>query len=190
MKPEVQESQSLGAPALNDVSFSQKLTERFEKITLFMNNVLHKISSFVLFILMFLTLADVIGRYFFNKPITGTYELTGLALAIIIFFSLGSAQIHKDHIEIDFLTNKMPLKVQHFLALLGSLILTVLMALTTWQLYEYTMRILVGHETSGDLGLPLYIFSGLTIVGAFCFTLTYLLDVLKTLQKLVKKNES
>ncbi|MFK4997204.1 TRAP transporter small permease subunit [Bacillus sp. N9] len=42
---------------------------------------------------MLLTTADVIGRNVFNKPITGTYELTGLALAIIIFFSLGTAQI-------------------------------------------------------------------------------------------------
>lgn len=190
MKPEVNKGQSLGAQALNDVSFLQKLTEKFEAITLIINRVLHKVSSLILFLLMFLTTADVVGRYFFNKPITGTYELTGLALAIIIFFSLGSAQIQKDHIEIDFLTNKMPFKAQYFLKILSSLILTVLLALTTWQLYEYTKRIWIGHETSGDLGLPLYIFSGLSIVGAFSFTITYLLDVLKTLLKLVKKNES
>ncbi|MEQ2525936.1 TRAP transporter small permease [Robertmurraya yapensis] len=190
MKPEVQESQSLGAPALNDASFLQKLTTKFEAITLFLNNALHRVSSIILFLLMFLTLADVVGRYFFNKPITGTYEITSLALALMIFFSLGSAQIKKDHIEIDFLTNKMPVKVQNFLGLLSSLLLTILMALTTWQLYEYTMRVWLGHETSGDLGMPLYIFSGLTIIGAFCFTLTYLLDGLKNLLKLVKKNES
>jgi TRAP-type transport system small permease protein len=190
MKPEINEGRSLGAQAPSESSFLQKLTGQFETITLFLNNVLHKISSVLLMLLMFLTTADVVGRYFFNKPITGTYELTGLVLAIIIFFSLGSAQIKKDHIEIDFLTNKMPGKVQNFLQILSSLVLSILLALTTWQLFEYTKRIWIGNETSGDLGLPLYIFSTLAMVGAFCFMLTYLLDTLKTVLKAVSKNES
>ncbi|WP_019153063.1 TRAP transporter small permease [Robertmurraya massiliosenegalensis] len=188
---EVHEGQALGASALNEASLLQKeKTGRFETVILFLNNVLHKISSILLFFLMFLTTADVIGRYFFNKPITGTYELTGLIVAIMIFFSLGSAQIKRDHIEIDFLTNKMPLKMQQILFVISSFVLTVLLLLTTWQLYEYTMRIWAGNETSGDLGLPLYIFSILAMVGAFCFMLTYLLDTLKGIVKVVKKNES
>lgn len=187
---EVHEGQALGASALNEASLLQKeKTCRFETVILFLNNVLHKISSILLFFLMFLTTADVIGRYFFNKPITGTYELTGLIVAIMIFFSLGSAQIKRDHIEIDFLTNKMPLKMQQILFVISSFVLTVLLLLTTWQLYEYTMRIWAGNETSGDLGLPLYIFSILAMVGAFCFMLTYLLDTLKGIVKVVKKNE-
>ncbi|MGG0719465.1 TRAP transporter small permease [Robertmurraya massiliosenegalensis] len=191
MKPEVNEGQSLGASALNEASLLPKeQTGRFEAIVLFLNNVLHKISSILLFLLMFLTTADVIGRYFFNKPITGTYELTGLIVAIMIFFSLGSAQIKKDHIEIDFLTNKMPIKFQQILFVLSSFILTVLLALTTWQLFEYMKRIWAGNETSGDLGLPLYIFSSLAMVGAFCFMLTYLLDTVKGIVKVVKKDES
>lgn len=59
-----------------------RFTLVFEKITVSINNVLHKISSVVLLVLMFLTTADVAGRYFFNAPIIGTYELTGLYLLL------------------------------------------------------------------------------------------------------------
>ncbi|WP_102271732.1 TRAP transporter small permease [Cytobacillus massiliigabonensis] len=190
MKQEVQQEVKLGVITPNEVSFSHKLINLLERITYSFNNVLHKISSIILFLLMFLTTADVVGRYFFNKPITGTYELTGLALAIMIFFSLGSAQIKKDHIEIDFLTNKMPLKIQDGLYAIASFLLFILMSFTTWQLFEFTKRTMQGNELSGDLGLPLYIFIALTVVGALSFTLTFLLDSLKSFLKAVKKNES
>lgn len=186
MDQEIVEKISLRDNSLNEVTFIQKLTYKLERVTYAVNNFLHKVSSIILFLLMFLTTADVVGRYFFNKPITGTYELTGLALATIIFFSLGTAQIKKDHIEIDFLTNMMPEKVQAALSALTSFVLFFLMVLTSWQLLEYTKRIMQGNELSGDLGLPLYIFVGLTIFGAISFTLTYLVDTLQSILKVVK----
>lgn len=187
MKEVVQESLSLGASAPSATSTLEKVVNGLEKVTTFLNNITHKISSLLLFLLMFLTTADVFGRYFFNKPITGTYELTALTLAVIIFFSLGMAQIKRDHIEIDFLTNKMPVKVQESLYALTSLILFVLVALMSWQLFEYMNRIWLGNELSGDLGMPLYIFVGLTGIGAILFALTFLVDTLKSILKVVKK---
>ncbi|WP_413300279.1 TRAP transporter small permease [Bacillus sp. 1P10SD] len=187
MKEVVQESMSLGASAPSETSTLEKVVNGLEKVTTFLNNITHKISSLLLFFLMFLTTADVCGRYFFNKPITGTYELTALTLSVIIFFSLGMAQIKRDHIEIDFLTNKMPAKVQESLYALTSLILFVLVALMGWQLFEFMNRILLGNELSGDLGMPLYIFVALTGIGAILFALTFLVDTLKSILKVVKK---
>jgi len=168
------------------MSVKSDWVEKLDRLIYKLNNILHSISSILLFFLMILTTVDVIGRYFFNKPITGTYEITGLSLAIIIFFSLGMTQLKKEHIEIDFLTNKMPATLQHVLYAISSLILFILIALTTWQLFQYGNRILLGNETSGDLGLPLYIFVFTTAIGSFCFMLTFLLDLLKSLIKVVK----
>ena len=167
-----------------------KFTKTLEKITVGLNNGLHKISSVLLMMLMFLTTADVAGRFLFNAPIIGTYELTGLLLSLMIFYSLGAGQLKKNHIEIDFFTRKMSTKSQHILYSLSSFVLFILLCLTTWQLYEYSVRVWIGGETSGDLGLPLYIFSGLTIIGAFSFALTLLLDSLNSLLKVVNPDES
>lgn len=188
MKLETENEQIVPKEVLTiEVSPFEKFVAIVDKIIYGINDVLHKISSIILFSLMFLTTFDVIGRYFFNKPIIGTYELTGLALALMIFFSLGMGQLKKEHIEIDFLTNKMPKKVQHGLYALSSLILFILTALMTWQLFAYSNRILLGNETSGDLGLPLYIFVLISAIGAISFTLTYLLDFFNSILKAVKK---
>ena len=57
----------------------------------------------------------------------------------------------------------------------------------TWQLYNFAVRLWAGGETSGDLGLPLYIFVGLTIIGSIAFALTLLLDSLQAFLKAVKE---
>lgn len=158
-----------------------------ERLTVGLNNILHKISSVLLMALMFLTAADVIGRFFFNKPITGTYELTGLLLAVMIFFSLGAGQLQRNHIEIDFFTKRMSERNQQALRSISSFVLFVLLCFMTWQLYNFAVRLWAGGETSGDLGLPLYIFVGLTIIGSIAFALTLLLDSLQAFLKAVKE---
>lgn len=189
MSPQLNEEKQLNA-TIDQTSSLVKFTRALEKVTVHLNDVLHKISSVLLMALMFLTTADVAGRFFFNAPIIGTYELTGLLLALMIFYSLGAGQLKKNHIEIDFFTRKMSAKSQHILYSISSFVLFILLCLTTWQLYEYSVRVWIGGETSGDLGLPLYIFSGLTIIGAFSFALTLLLDSFNSLLKVVNPDES
>lgn len=108
----------------------------------------------------------------------------------MIFYSLGAGQLKGDHISVDFFTRKMPEKSQHILRSISSFVMFILLCLTAWQLYEYSVRVWIGGETSGDLGLPIYIFSGLTIIGAIAFALTLLLEGLKSMLKVVNANDS
>src|SRR5699024_6446236 len=129
--------------------------------------------------------SDVIGRFALNNTITGTYELTGLALALIIFFSLGRTQMVKEHIDIDFFMKKVSLKTQQIIHLCIALFLFIFMILVTWQLYEFAMRTMLGKELSGDLRISLHIFIFLTTIGAIAFTLTFLTDFFRLLFKVV-----
>jgi len=156
------------------------LINRLEAFISVITKVLSKASSILLFLMMFLTAADVIGRFTFNKPVTGTYELSGLTLVLIIFFSLGSAQMEGAHLEIDVLTNSMKQKTQNLINGVTSFVLFILLCLTTWQLFEYGLRTLSGNQTSGDLGLQLYIFIFLAMIGSLAFTLTYFLQIIKS----------
>lgn len=53
--------------------------------------------------LVFLTVADVVGRYFFNSPIVGATEITSLGMAVIIFTSLPVISGKGEHICVDLL---------------------------------------------------------------------------------------
>jgi TRAP-type C4-dicarboxylate transport system permease small subunit len=57
----------------------------------------------LLFGLMALTTADVIGRYIFNWPLRGAFEITELMLLSLIFAGLPLASRTDEHVTLDFI---------------------------------------------------------------------------------------
>src|SRR5699024_5448993 len=89
----------------------QKTINFIEKIIIPLNKIAGFIPAILLFIMMLLTSSDVIGRYFI-QPITDTYEITELLLALVVFWVLGYAQIYKEHIVIDVFVKKLNERLQ------------------------------------------------------------------------------
>ena len=66
------------------------------------------LSALVLFALMLITCVDVVGRYVFNKPLTGSTELTEMALAIVVFSVFPLISWRGEHVVVDILDNFVP----------------------------------------------------------------------------------
>ncbi len=62
----------------------------------------------MLFIMMLLGSADVIGRYIFSKPVTGTFEIFEILLPGIVLLSLGATQAAGAHIRIETFVRYLP----------------------------------------------------------------------------------
>src|SRR5437763_14846905 len=60
-------------------------------------------AAVLLFGLMALTTADVIGRYIFNWPLRGAFEITELLLLTLIFAGLPLASRADEHVTLDFI---------------------------------------------------------------------------------------
>jgi len=48
-----------------------------------------------------LTVADVAGRYFFNRPVEGAIELSEFALVLLVFLGLGSTGLTGNQVVVD-----------------------------------------------------------------------------------------
>jgi TRAP-type C4-dicarboxylate transport system permease small subunit len=60
-------------------------------------------AAVLLFCLMMLTTADVVGRYIFNWPLRGAFEITELLLLTLIFAGLPLASRADEHVTLDFI---------------------------------------------------------------------------------------
>src|ERR1700680_4343850 len=60
-------------------------------------------AALLLFCLMALTTADVIGRYILNAPVRGAFEITELLLLTLIFAGLPLASRADEHVTLDFI---------------------------------------------------------------------------------------
>ena len=65
------------------------------------------VGSAVIFVMVMLTLSDVIARYVFNSPIIGAKEITEVLLVTAVFFCIAHTHNQKGHVSVDVVTGKL-----------------------------------------------------------------------------------
>ena len=70
-------------------------------------SILNAMATLWIFLIMFLTTADVLGRMFFNAPITGTPELIKVSLVGIVFMQLSHTFWMNRHIRSELILSKL-----------------------------------------------------------------------------------
>ncbi|ASJ76822.1 TRAP transporter small permease [Granulosicoccus antarcticus] len=124
-----------------------------------MSNVLRYgmggLASFMVLLMMVVTCIDVVGRYLFNNPLTGAFEITELALAAMIFIGLPLATDTDEHIRVDLLDAFMPDGFRRFLTLVMDWLSALVLAVLAWQLWHKTQSIAADGHVTNTLEIPL-----------------------------------
>ncbi len=154
-----------------------------KKIIYGINEHVLKIAMLLIVLMMFVTVADVMGRMFF-KPLPGTFELTRLALAVIVFTSLGYSQIHKVHIAINILVSRLPFKAQHYIEVLNTILSLATFSIVVWQMLKYAERLASVNQVTAVLRTPVHPWVIVSAVGVFFFCLALLWDLIVGISKL------
>jgi TRAP-type C4-dicarboxylate transport system permease small subunit len=113
------------------------------------------VAAALMFCMMLLTCVDVVGRYFFNKPVTGGFEMTEMLLAALIFAGLPLVTLRGDHITVDLFDAVTPewlFRVQHVVATLVGAACTGFLA---WRLWLRAAELASRGETTSELGFPI-----------------------------------
>jgi len=141
---------------------------------------LNLIASVTLFLLMVITCVDVIGRYVFNAPLSGSIELTEMALGILVFAVFPVNAWRNEHIVVDMLDRFTP-PIVH---LLRTFVLNVIAAIALYfvgqRIITLANRSLSYGEESEYLAIPL----GWTMnfIGAMCWLSAFVLLTLGILR--------
>jgi TRAP-type C4-dicarboxylate transport system permease small subunit len=144
------------------------------------------IGAVAMLFMMFLTVADIIGRSFFTWPITGTYELSRYFLVVIVLLGIGYAQQTGQHIAVDYFVSKLPLRSQFFFEATATFLGLVFFALVTWQGWKGGWDSVKTKTVSDTLNIPSYPFEFLIAVGAFFLCIELLLKLV-TLRSSMKR---
>src|SRR5262245_35692307 len=105
--------------------------------------------------LMLITCVDVIGRYFFNHPLWGGFELTEMLLAALIFAGLPLVTLRNEHVVVDLfdpLTPDWLFRIQHTAACAIGSVCTGYLAWRLWLRAEHMHR---AGETTAQLKIKL-----------------------------------
>src|SRR5262245_10266467 len=92
-------------------------------------------ASALLMGMMLLTFADVVARYLLNRPIRGAFEVTELALLVLIFAGLPLVSHADEHVTMDFIDRLLPPAGQRALVRIMHGVCAAIMFFLTWQVW-------------------------------------------------------
>ncbi len=149
--------------------------------------VLTGIAASVLSAMMFLIMTDVVLRYVFNSPITGSYEIIQYMMAVLVSFAVVYCGYKRSHVSVDIVFDLLPPRPRSIVAFLGSLIVLILFILIAWQNVLYVKETYDQRLTSTILYIPTFPFVAAVAVGFVAFCLVMFVEFFNSLRGVVKK---
>ncbi len=146
----------------------------------------NSIAAGAIVIMMLLTCADVILR-FFHHPILGTYEMVSFLGTVVIAFALAYTSIERGHIAVDILMERFPPRVQSAVDGFNHLVGAGLFLLIAWQSLIYALDLKASGEVSLTLAIPTYPFVCGIAAGCALLTLVLLADSAKAFRRAARK---
>jgi len=113
-----------------------------------------------------MTVISVAGRYLFNAPIPGDYEITELACGVAVFAFLPYCQLNRANIVVEFFTTRLSGRSKRVLDTVHSFAFAVVAVLMAWRLAVGGLGKMADGQTTLYLGIPLYWGYFSAVVGA------------------------
>lgn len=152
------------------------------------SHALSRLGCVALFAMMGLTVVDVVGRYAFNSPILGAFEITSFLVAILVYSFLGYAQSQKTHVTVDILVNTFPQKAQSVVKLFNYFIGLFMMILISWKGFEKAMESMETGDSPMNLPVQIYPFVFFLAFGCGVMCIEFFRDILRSIEKLKKES--
>lgn len=151
-----------------------------------------KIGMASIFILLLLTVADVIGRFIFNHPIPGTFELTKILFALSVFFSLSVSQYRGENLGITLIYDRCPLRVRGVMDIFSSILSIGTFSTAFVQTIRYAIRMKNANTVTSVLRWPMYPWIIIASIGIVVLVLALFLDFSAAVKEIKgeEKNES
>lgn len=146
------------------------------------------VAMVVAFVTVLVLVVDIVLRLVTDSlAVTGTYELTEMAMVIIVFLGLAITQIEGEHVRVTMLTERLPRGARAWADVFGAVFGTVLCAIV---FYAAVLQA-IGDSTSGIttavLFIPIAPFAWIMALGLFLLTIALLLDAIDHAVKAIQR---
>lgn len=133
----------------------RKILDINTNLSLWLNNI----SMIAIMAMALLVVINVILRAFpLTLPIMGTYEYVRLLQMVIIGGSIAYCAVLGGHVSVDFLVNKLPVKISKFIDTIMGIISTIFLFFASYYVFQFGYSFKMSGEVTETTGMPFYPF--------------------------------
>lgn len=146
-------------------------------------------SALVIVALMLLNSVDVLGRYFFNRPVPSTFEFSEMFLALIVFLAFPYVQYKKAHVWIEILYERYPARFRQIFDIVCHLIGAAVFALIAKQgIVLFRSSMAIQELSEGKIEFSITAFKWVIAFGAGLLALRMFSQLIELIQRFWKEN--
>lgn len=105
-------------------------------------------------VMMVSTTVDVAGRYLFNRPLYGAFEITEISMGLIVFTALPLAVYRREMIVVGVLSDRYPERLRRLVDAVGLALGAALFGFVSWRMWVYGERLWSYRERTLELRVP------------------------------------
>ena len=164
---------------------ADQLTQHSEKgLARWLALTLNLIAGSALLIMMIITCIDVIGRYFFNKPLVGGVELIEVLLGVMIFMALPVISWRNEQVVVDILDPFVPPLMNFLRNALFHIVTAIALVVIGQRIWDLGARASSHGEVTEYLHLP--VGTVISFFGVMCWFTALVLVTLGIYRALIQ----
>lgn len=156
----------------------------FEKYVRKTTNFFCLLGVVLMVCIMLIGAGDVIGRYVFNSPLKGTFEISEILLAGVVFFGLAYTVSVGGHVSIDTFTVRFRPRSRAFVESFVSLLSLFIFGVMSWQGAVKAFKSWEADRYIDIIRLPIAPFEFFVAIGAFLVCLELVNNLIKSLRNI------
>ncbi|NNL17738.1 MAG: TRAP transporter small permease [Boseongicola sp.] len=129
-----------------------------------------------------LIIYEICARYFFGRPFRGGFEMTELAMSLIVACGLPYTAIMRGHVSVDLFSNWLDRPSMRWLNFSVHALGAIVLGILAWQSFGYALKGYGYGDVSNMMRIPKYPFQFAIAISAGLFTIVLVLDALKALR--------
>jgi len=153
--------------------------QRIEKFITRVSKIMDNAAGWGIVAVMALVVVNVLMRVVFNRPILGVYEYVGYLTAGVIALSISYCALQNAHIAIEFIFEKIPVKIQRLIYIISGIIVLLFLLLLCVQVFIYAVKVMSTGEVSPTAKMPFYPFIFMIASGLFVLSVIEFIKVVR-----------
>lgn len=166
------------------------LLSRTDRLYFKLESVLTLIGGMVIFLLVFLATANVLGRWLFSLPISGYIDWVEQAMAFFAFLGIAYTQREGGHIRMDMLVSNIHGRFLWFTELLSTILILAITLVLIYGSYMHFLRAYQIGDSSLDIDLPTWPAKLVVPVALSVLALRLLLQIWGYIRALIQGGDS
>lgn len=138
------------------------------------------VAGYTTFAMMILVIANAAGRFLFNTPVSGAFELTESMLTVLVFLSLALTQYEGGHIQVVLLTQRLPHLPKKLARLMAYALGAAFFLWCAQAAWGYAVKsYLINEQQWGAIRYPLYPIKFVVFIGLALLAIQYVLGFIR-----------